>query len=80
MKNWVIPSLKAKSEECEGVTRSRVTLSTRETKYFKGLDAGLEPKRSGLHLDPDLMQLFYGKKLSTSVLFLIENLSFVLKR
>jgi hypothetical protein len=40
MKNWVIPSLKAKSEECEGVTRSRVTLSTRETKYFTGLDAG----------------------------------------
>jgi hypothetical protein len=40
MKHWVTPSLQAKSEECDGVIRLKVTPSTRETKFFRGLDAG----------------------------------------
>jgi hypothetical protein len=48
-KNWVTPSLQAKSDECDGVTRRRVTPSPREIKKFRGLDAGQGPKRPCQH-------------------------------
>ncbi len=56
MKNWVpvTPSLYAKSDECDGVTRRRVTPSPRKTELFRGLDTGQRPKKPCNHLVPDL--------------------------
>jgi hypothetical protein len=44
------------------------------------LGFGLGPKRPCQHIGPDLTQLSYGKKLVHICAFLIENLSFVLKK
>ncbi len=59
VKNRVTPSLQVKFEECDVVTRGRVTPSPRENILFRGLDAVQGPKRPCQHLGPDLTRVHF---------------------